>query len=44
MLNKMEILVQLQDYMNERRESNNFAFEDDIKSITVYRRLFFAMS
>eukprot|EP00347_Sterkiella_histriomuscorum_P012370 403368847 len=44
MLNKLEILNFLQQFMNERRDTNDFAFEDDIKSISIYKFLYMAMT
>lgn len=39
MLNKVEMITSLQFLMIERKESNDFIFENDIKSVQVFRDL-----
>ncbi|CDW82597.1 UNKNOWN [Stylonychia lemnae] len=39
LLNKLEMIYQLQLFMNERKQSNDFAFESDLKTIFSYLKL-----
>eukprot|EP00347_Sterkiella_histriomuscorum_P021484 403333819 len=39
LLNKLDMIFELQVFMNDRKQSNDFAFESDIKSVQSYLSL-----